>query len=234
MSRFRFTIPILIFIASLALYIRTTAPTLGGGWDSEEFQHVAYTLGIAHSTGYPLYLLIGKLFTTLVPLGNIAYRMNLLSAMLTACAVVVVYWNARLLTKHDIASIATAALFATNPAVWRQAGVASVGPLNLLLLNGIILALLLWHEKKISLTMASLLFGLSLAHHRTTLFLAPAILLFVLQTDAGILRRPRELARNFFWLVLPLAFYLYLPIFGNNSPWYSNTLANFLSYVVWQ
>ncbi len=219
----RFT-ALLIFIAALALYLRTACPTLGGGWDSEEFQHVAYTLGIAHSTGYPLYLILGKIFATLVPIGNIAYRMNVLSAILTALATMFVYLNARLLTKRDFAAIAATALFATNAAVWRQAGVASVGPLNLLLLSALVYALLLWRARPSTplrsaqgapLTLAAFIFGLGLAHHRTILFLAPAIAIFVLLGDPGIIRRPREWARALFWLALPLAFYLYIPIFGS-------------------
>jgi hypothetical protein len=221
----------LIFVSALALYLRTTCPTLGGGWDSEEFQHVAYTLGIAHSTGYPLYLSLGKIFTTLAPIGNIAYRMNMLSAILTALAVVFVYLNARLLTQRQLAAIATTALFATNPAVWRQAGVASVGPLNLLLLSALVYALLLWHVRRAPLTIAAFVFGLGLTHHRTVLFLAPAIVLFVSLSDPGIIRRPREWTRALFWLAFPLVLYLYIPIFGNTPPWYVNTLEGFLNYI---
>ncbi len=220
-----------IFVVTAALYFRTTAPTLGGAFDSEEFQHVAYTLSIAHSTGYPLYLLLGKIFATLVPIGNVAYRMNLLSALLGAATAVLVYLNAHALTRRHIASIAAAALFATNPAVWRQAGVASVGPLHLLLVAAIVYALLSWREKRAPLTLVAFLFGLGLAHHRTVLLLAPALAIFVLLVDANILRRPREIAKNLFWLALPLLLYLYLPIFGGNSPWYTNTLQGFLAEV---
>jgi hypothetical protein len=60
---------------------------------------------------------------------------------------------------------------------------------------------------------------------------APAIAILVLLVDPGILRRPRDIVKNIFWLVLPLAFYLYLPLFGNNSPWYSNTWQGFLAQV---
>ena len=217
-----------IFLAALALYVRTAAPTLGGAFDSEEFQHVAHNLDVAHATGYPLYLVLGKIFTTLVPLGDIAYRMNLLSAVLGAATVVVVYWNAQLLTRQPLASLSAAALFATNAAVWRQAGVASVGPLHALLVAAIVWAMLLWRERRAPLTLAALCFGLSLAHHRTTILLAPAIAALVLRVDAGILRRPRELAQIFFWLILPLTFYLYIPIFGNHTPWYVNTFEGFV------
>ncbi len=220
-----------VFVATAALYVRTAGPTLGGAFDSEEFQYVAYTLGIAHATGYPLYLILGKLFTTLVPIGSVAYRMNLLSAFIGAGAVVLVYLNTWELTGRRIASLAAAALFATNPAVWRQAGVASVGPLHLLLVAAILYVLLLWPSGRAPLSLAAFLFGLSLTHHRTTLLLVPATLVLILLTDPGVFRRSRELLRDAFWLVLPLLLYLYIPLFGNTSPWYITTLQGLLGEI---
>ncbi len=51
--------------------------------DSGELVAAVHTLGIPHPTGYPLYVLLGKLWTLLVPVGSIAFRMSLISA---ACA----------------------------------------------------------------------------------------------------------------------------------------------------
>src|SRR3954469_16881438 len=61
------------------LYGRTLAPGLGGTIDSAEFQHAAYRLGIVHPTGYPLYLLLARAWIALVPGGEVAWRVNLLS-----------------------------------------------------------------------------------------------------------------------------------------------------------
>ena len=47
---------------SLALYARTLVPFVLGG-DSAEFQVLAYQVGIAHTLGYPVYILLAKLFT---------------------------------------------------------------------------------------------------------------------------------------------------------------------------
>lgn len=220
-----------VFVFAAALYIRTTCPTLGGGFDSEEFQHVAYTLGIAHSTGYPFYLLLGKIITTLVPIGNVAYRMNLLSALIGAATVALVYLNALMLTRRQIASLAAAALFATNPAVWRQSGIASVGPLHLFFIAAILYAALLWLERRAAFGLVAFLFGLGLTHHRTTFLFAPAIFLVLLLVRPTILRQPSKLARAALWVALPLLFYLYVPIFGGNSPWYNNTLQGFFSHI---
>ncbi|HEX2898733.1 MAG TPA: DUF2723 domain-containing protein, partial [Bacteroidia bacterium] len=58
------------------LYLLTMAPTIGHT-DSGELDAVAYTYGVAHPTGYPLFTLLGWLFTRL-PFGTPALQMNVL------------------------------------------------------------------------------------------------------------------------------------------------------------
>jgi len=70
----------LVFTGTLFVYLLTVAPTLFG-LDSAEFSAVAYALGVPHATGYPLYVLLGKMFTYL-PFEDVAYRLNLMSAFL--------------------------------------------------------------------------------------------------------------------------------------------------------
>ena len=77
-------------VAALGLYLATLAPTLLGG-DAGEFQFVPPLLGVAHPTGYPLYVLLGWVWTHLLPLGDVAWRMNLFSAVTAAAAVGIFY-----------------------------------------------------------------------------------------------------------------------------------------------
>src|SRR4051812_24899565 len=74
-----------IFGVTFAVLLMTVAPTIYTLVDSSEYAIGAYTLGIVHAPGYPLYLLLARLFTEL-PIGTIAYRVNLLSAMSLALA----------------------------------------------------------------------------------------------------------------------------------------------------
>ena len=82
-------LPYMLAATTLALYLRTLGPTVGQA-DTFEFQVVAPTLGVAHPTGYPLYILCGKLFS-LLPLGSIAWRVNLSSTVFAVAAVLFVY-----------------------------------------------------------------------------------------------------------------------------------------------
>jgi hypothetical protein len=146
-------LPCLLAGATLALYLRTLGPTVGQA-DTFEFQVVAPTLGIAHPTGYPLYILSGKLFS-LLPFGSVAWRVNLTSAVFATAAVLFLYALIRRLTLHTnptkgrtnqqahkpmIALIATLA-FAFSRVFWSQAVVAEVYALHNLFVAVVLLLL---------------------------------------------------------------------------------------------
>jgi hypothetical protein len=78
-------IGLLISAAFFLYYLATMGPALAPYRDTGELSLAAATLGVAHPTSYPLYVQLGHLFQ-LIPLGNPAYRLNLLSAVAAAAA----------------------------------------------------------------------------------------------------------------------------------------------------
>jgi len=121
-----------LFVASLALYLHTMAPSVATLFDdSLEFPLAAHQLAIAHPTGYPLYMLLGKAFT-LGPVPNPAWAVNLLSALCGALAVAWVYRLGREWTRRRWPSLLGAAALAVSPIYWSQAIVAEVYALNAL------------------------------------------------------------------------------------------------------
>src|SRR4051794_16344888 len=68
-------------IAALLVYIRTLAPGLTDDVDTAMFQFIGRVLGVAHNPGYPLFVLLTHGFSW-VPIGSLAYRINLFSALL--------------------------------------------------------------------------------------------------------------------------------------------------------
>lgn len=70
---------------SLLLYLLTCSPTLNST-DSGELITVAWTRGIAHPSGYPLYTLLG-IGAIHLPIGDIAWRLNMLSAIFASVAI---------------------------------------------------------------------------------------------------------------------------------------------------
>ena len=110
---------------SLALYVRTLFPWLLPG-DSGEFQVLIPQVGVAHTTGYPVYMLLGKLFITLVPVADIAYRVNLFLAFMAAVAVALTYLAGRLAARSRWGGLFAALILAVSFTFWSQALIAEV------------------------------------------------------------------------------------------------------------
>ena len=77
-----------------AVYAAGACRTIYVG-DSGELVAAVHLLGIPHPSGYPLYVLLGKLWTLLVPIGSVALRMSLFSAAAGAATGATLYWTAR-------------------------------------------------------------------------------------------------------------------------------------------
>jgi hypothetical protein len=227
------------------LYASTLAPTVLAG-DGGEFQFVPYLLGVAHPTGYPLYCLLGWAWSHLLPVGDVAYRMNLFSALWAAMAVALLYPTGRTLLRQVLPALSPmnqrliAALvcltFAVTPTLWSQAVIAEVYSLHIFFVVLIFYLLLRWGEyrragspplsgdargRRILLLVAAC-FGLSLTHHSTTVLLAPAILVYLWLKDPRVFRDWRRLwVPGLLLAILPLALYLYIPLRAPHTPYLS-------------
>ncbi len=230
------------------IYARTLAPGLLPA-DAGEFQLAAPLLGVVHPTGYPLYLILGKVFTALVPLGDLAYRRNLLSSVFSALTVAAVYAGGRRLTGRRAPAALAALTLAFSRTFWSQAVEAEVYALNSLFVAGMFLLLLpAASDQRPAATRAALppadnrllptdhcllptdhcllpaafLYGLSLTHHRTMILLAPAFAVY-LWLERKHLAPADSLTRSFahslILLCLPLLLYLYIPFRAPATPY---------------
>jgi hypothetical protein len=74
-----------VFVAVLTVYVATLAPTVTF-WDAGEFIAASRVLGVPHPPGTPLYVFLSNVWASLVPFGEFAYRVNLLTAVFSAAA----------------------------------------------------------------------------------------------------------------------------------------------------
>lgn len=214
---------------SLVVYLATLAPGLTFehyGTDGGDLIAAARTLGVPHPTGYPTYTLLAWLFSNL-PVGNVAYRVNLMSAASAATAVGLFCRSAQLLLpagQHVLPlSAATALMLAFSPLYWSQAVISEVYALL-----AFFAALLLWllarwrRERPVwILWLAALSLGLGLGNHVTLIFAMPAVLVLWL-VEPGSARRPwfrtRILIPALGFLLAGLAVYAYLPLAAAHRP----------------
>jgi hypothetical protein len=219
----------LVAFSSLALYIRTLAPGLLLG-DSGEFQTLVYTLGMTHPTGYPVFVLLGRLFTFL-PIGDLAWRANLFVAVLAALTLACVYLSLRLLAGWRLAALAGTFALAVNPLFWFYAVVAELYIPACAFIAAIVLLLLLLRQSENPrfLFAAGLLGGLSLGVHSTVALIAPGIGIWLLVSG-----KFRQAWKPALWgaglgLVLALSSFFALDLYNAPSTYYNATARHALS-----
>lgn len=194
-----------------SLYLRTMAPTVYG-LDSAELSTGAYALGIVHAPGAPLYLLLGHVFTWL-PIGDVGFRLNLMSACASALTAAFLFEIVRRLTGDKAIALGTAWFVALTYYVW-LGGVAAelYGPQGCILAALILLALE-WRQRGRAWLLLTLAFGfgLGLGVHLSLILLGPGFACLVL-TRREVWRQPTLLAGAVLAAILGACIYLYLPL----------------------
>ena len=235
---------LLLAALSLAIYLRTLARDVLPG-DPGEFHFAAWRWGLAHPTGYPLYLILGGLWQRALALLGVspAAALNALSAIFAALAVLGMYVLVRQAPVENASVSRTVAAFAglllaVNFTFWSQALIAEVYTLHALLLLALLVALGAvgpcgkWDARVDAsrrLTAVALIAGLSLAHHAMTLLAAPAVLLYLwaagLKWGRLSWRSWGAMAAAF---ALPLLLYAYIPLRSGSqaSPWLHQRLGD--------
>jgi hypothetical protein len=234
---------LLLFLAFFSLYAFTLAPDLLPA-DSGEFQAVVPLLGVAHPPGFSLYVLLGKLFVTLVRVGSNAYRLNLFSAFTSAITLVLVNLSVRRALNDPrqstnspmptpvspnllarLPGLLAAVTLGVSTTFWSQATTANIRSLMALLTALAVYALVAYRLTPTLNRLALLAFSLSLAivHHLSIAFIAivfsvSAILFAPLLLKTvflqGMHQQPGAGVKLLLAALAPVFILLYLPIRG--------------------
>ncbi len=219
-------------LAALWAYVLTLSPTVAwvnDGEDSGDLLVASATLGIPHPTGYPLFVLLGRV-ASLVPLGGLAFRINLIAALAGAAGV---YFLARLVlelvpgprgTAGAVVGAATAALaYGFSRGAWSQSAITEVYSLNIAFLGAVLWALAR-AERESSvrhLTLAAFLLGLGLTHHMLLLAAIPPVALVAVRLAARRVIGAPGLVLLALFAAWGYALVFYLPIRAHQNPEFS-------------
>lgn len=228
---------IMAFTIPFAIYMLTLAPSVTF-FDSGEFVTASYSLGSAHSPGYPLFMMYAKLFSWL-PLGNIAFRINTATAVSSSLACLGVYFLTIHLLKGERlvederfsrfavkgAGLAAALAFSFSPRLWLQSNHDKPYPLLAFITAVIFYLLLKWREhykngdeQPAYIYACTFLAGLSMGLHQTIVLLLPAWCLFIILTDWRMITRVKELVLATAFALLGFSVHLYLPLRATRNP----------------
>ncbi len=147
-------------IFSFIIYYLTMAKTVSF-WDCGEFVATSYTLGVPHPPGSPLYLLVGRLFSMLPVGSDIAFRINIFSAIISAVAVMLLYlivvkvithWRGSVESFSDAviafgSALVAALTFAFSDSHWFNAVEAEVYAASTFFTAIVVWLVLLWSER---------------------------------------------------------------------------------------
>ena len=174
---------------------------------------VPYILGIAHPPGYPLYTLLGWVWTHVFPFGAVAWRMSLLSA----CAMAACVWCVDRIVLDETgdanAAWLAAGLFAVSPPLFDHATYAEPHAFATLAFLLTLLFLLRWHSSKSDAQLygAAIAFGFGVAIHPIVALMLPGIIVLIVarlhETPLPPIRRAAVLAA-----IAALVWFAYFPL----------------------
>jgi 4-amino-4-deoxy-L-arabinose transferase-like glycosyltransferase len=199
-------------LLSFLIYLSTLCPSVYLG-DSGELSAAAFSLGVAHPSGYPLYALVGKVFC-LIPIGNVGFRMNLMSAVFGVLAVWLVYSLIERITRSKVGAWTGAGILAFIPLFWSQTVAAEVYALHTFFVALLFWLLWRWDEggEFYLLVVFALVTGLSFGNHMQTVMLAPAVYYLILSREARALVDWKRFLVLSLIFVVGLLVYVYLPV----------------------
>ncbi|HEY6007655.1 MAG TPA: DUF2723 domain-containing protein [Geobacteraceae bacterium] len=221
----------------LLIYLLTLAPSVTF-FDSGEFITATYSLGSAHSPGYPLFILYAKPFTWL-PFGNIAFRVNIATAVSAAVACYGVYLlvgyllgeeelvadkQLDALGKKGIA-LAAALTFAFSDRLWLQSNHDKPYPLVSFILAMVFYLLLLWRahyrdgeERPGYVYLGAFLCGLAFGAHQTVLLMLPSFAFLIVSMNWRLVGRVKEIVLALALGVLGFAVHLHMIVRAPRNP----------------
>ncbi len=185
-------------VVSFIVYLSTMAPTVPY-WDCGEFIATSYILGVPHPPGSPLYLILGRIFSMLPLSTDIAYRVNLMSPIASAVAVMLLYliivkviahYSGEIRSRQDAiiafgAAFVGAMAFAFTDSHWFNAVEAEVYSISTFFTAIVVWLILHWSDRADKpgseryILIIAYMFGLAIGVHILNLLTLPFIALII-------------------------------------------------------
>ena len=228
---------VLSVVVPFFVYLLTLAPSVTF-FDSGEFLTAINSLGIAHSPGYPLFINYAKSFTWL-PFANVAFRVNIATAVSASAACYGVYLIlSHLLGDEELPvdakiaafikmgiSFCCAAAFAFTPRLWLQSNHDKPYPLIAFIVAMIFYLMLLWRDKYREgeekygyVYLGAFLCGLAFGAHQTIVLFVPAYALLILTVNWRFILCLKEILLSFAFFAVGFSVHLHLPLRATRNP----------------
>lgn len=212
--------PFIIFLCICFVIYSTHVSTDIVGGDIGDLVTAAYVAGVAHPPGYPLFVLLGHIFT-MIPLPvEPVVKIGYISALSSIVALFFFYAIVLRLTKDRFVSFLTSSVLAFSYLFWFYSEIAEVFSLNTAIALSIFyFAYQFYLTKKFHfLYLLSLMLGLGLTNHHTIVLLLPSIMVLLLPHWKNIVKQKGKLLYVPMFFIAGLMPYLYVPLASSMRP----------------
>lgn len=153
-----------------------------GTYDTAKFQFIGYTLGVPHTSGYPLHTLLSWLFTNILVIGEIAWRQNLLNLLFSIISLNFLFFIFRQLSLSLFFSFLLVLLQAFSLTFWYVSYQSEVYSLHIMLISIVTFLIVRHYNTGIDnyYFFALCIFGLMFSNHLTSICLFPGLLIYIL------------------------------------------------------
>lgn len=227
----------LSFLIPFIIYVLTLEPKLVGG-DTSWFAIQVPKMYVLVPTGYPSFSIFGKLISML-PIKDMAYRLNLLSAVFGALTILFLFLAINLLVKNEIIALSASLVFGFLSSFWFIANRFEIDSINTCYIALTVYAAFLYHEKiktddfrnRKYLYFCFACLGLSLTDHPIAFFVIPSLLIYIIIIKPQIFKSAKAVLLSIVYFCLPLSLYAFLPIRSAQGYGPVRSLKDFVLYV---
>jgi len=204
-----------IFFAFMVIYYLTRYPETGGRinyGDSVKWQFLPLVNGTPHPTGYPLFLIVTKLFSRIIPFHSIAERITFVSVVFGALTISILQKISFNLSTNRFASFFSALLLGFSYTFWTQATEAEVYTLNSFFVGIVIFLFIKFYQthNQSYLFWGCFIYAVSFGNHLTMITLLPSLAYLVFVTDRSLFINKKFLIRVTFFIAIGISQYVYL------------------------
>lgn len=222
---------ILAAIIPFIFYVLTLERKLVGG-DTSWYMLELPQMALLPPTGYPVFALIGKLFS-LVPIGPLALRLNLISAIFGSLTILFLFLAINKLTKNEYTSLIASFSFAFAYPYWFYANRLEFDTLNSFFIAILLFAIFTYKEipsrKNLYFCFACL--GFLLTNHPIAFFIMPAFLIMVIILNPKVFKNIKAVFSSILFFILPLFSYFFTYIRFVQTIGNENSLVKFIYYI---
>ncbi|HAW50175.1 TPA: hypothetical protein DCX16_04430 [bacterium] len=210
-----------IFFVSYSIYLFCLPSTVGFG-DSGDFITSSYVLGIAHPSGYPLYMVLGHLFSY-IPISNIGMKITLMSCIFSSVTSTILYFLIMKLSSSRVSSISASLSFSFSYTFFRVSVYSKTYAIYAFFVALLLLIMVLWQESKKTpklktksyLYLFLFILGLSFTNHNLMATTIPGFALFYFLIE----KKPfKDINKFILFFFLGLSLLLYLPVRAFQNP----------------